>query len=388
MARFGDVFDCPLCGKLIEPPHVKRHLAAHAHDARAPHARRGRTVEGSVRYRVGAVAGAARGDRERSRQRDGHADRGTSVNGQRTKLQCRVRVGAPIVIVEGVDRLWHLAPAADLRETGTVRTLCGLTGETYLFGVLMVERHACGVCSKRVPHDHPALAKRRRRGGGRPKGSSRISEAQLRALYALHRDQRVPLNEIARRYWQKLGYPSHRACSASLFSMMKRRGMKLHDRIEMVKVASTRHGLAPKHGPRPGYGPYKRKVLGGREDRPQCVATKQQAPGKGRRCNARAQGGSSYCYGHDPARKADRDRHLEAMRARQPKPELVPWLEVRAELWPWLARHEYPASRLAEATGVAQATCSRLLKDCRSTVTRALAVRLLVVVERAIDEAA
>lgn len=29
MPRFGETFECPLCGKFIEPPHVKRHLAAH-----------------------------------------------------------------------------------------------------------------------------------------------------------------------------------------------------------------------------------------------------------------------------------------------------------------------------------------------------------------------
>lgn len=299
-----------------------------------------------------------------------------------------VRLGAPVVLVAGVDRLWHLPAAADLRETGEeVRTLCGLAGDVYLFGTLLLGRHGCGVCRARVPRDHPSLETRRRRGGGRPKGSLRVSESQLRALYALHRDQRVPLNEIARRYWQRLGYASHHACAASLFSLMKARGMKLHDRIEMVKVASTRHGLAPKHGPRPGYGIYRRKVLAGQEDRPQCAATKQQPPSKGRRCNARSQVGSEYCYNHNPANKDERDRKLEAMRAQLPRCDLVPWPDVHAQLWPWLARQEFPASRLAESTGVAHGTCSRLLKHQPATITRELADRLLVAV-RARTEAA
>jgi plasmid maintenance system antidote protein VapI len=67
---------------------------------------------------------------------------------------------------------------------------------------------------------------------------------------------------------------------------------------------------------------------------------------------------------------------------------MVPWPPVLEELRPWLSAHQHPASRLAEATGVPQGTCARLLKGTRDTITADLARRLLTVVDVEMAEAA
>lgn len=123
--------------------------------------------------------------------------------------------------------------------------------------------------------------------------------------------------------WERLGFASVDTCESHLFGAFRREGYELRDRIEATRMASRRHGLAPKHGPRPGYGTYKRRVLRAQADRPQCAGVRKQPPRKGERCRRRAMAGSEHCFSHDPTRAAERERVLAEMQARQPVKQMV-----------------------------------------------------------------
>lgn len=81
----------------------------------------------------------------------------------------RIEVGAPVVLVRGVDDLWHLPaerrlgrelPLADAEARGLAAdwpTLCGLPGDLYRFVPFLRNRRLCAVCRTRAPILHPAL---------------------------------------------------------------------------------------------------------------------------------------------------------------------------------------------------------------------------------------
>jgi hypothetical protein len=102
--------------------------------------------------------------------------------------------------------------------------------------------------------------------------------------------------------------------------------------------------MAPKHGPRPGYATYKRRVLRGIPDQPRCKAVRTQPPRKGDPCQRPAMKGSEFCANHAPERQEHRAAHLERVRSRKspvpmvPMAPLVEWLHRRhAELGTWAA---------------------------------------------------
>lgn len=148
-------------------------------------------------------------------------------------------------------------------------------------------------------------------------------------------------------------------------------------RIDAVKLASTKHRLASKHGSRAGYGTYRRRVLHGQEDRPLCKGVKQQPPGRGRPCEHRAMHGSDYCFQHDPD-SADRVRAtVTAARARLDRPTMLPWADIEPHVRALVDGHARPASELHRLTGVPHATCSRILLGRHHQVSEQLAARLL-----------
>lgn len=56
-----------------------------------------------------------------------------------------VEIGAAVVLVRGVDKLWHI-PAGDDGET-----LCGLNGDRFIYASVVRRRRLCSVCHIRRP---------------------------------------------------------------------------------------------------------------------------------------------------------------------------------------------------------------------------------------------
>jgi hypothetical protein len=212
----------------------------------------------------------------------------------------RLELGAEVVLVDGVDVLYHLPARQKIRDF-TMPTLCGLAGTTFRYAGIVRERRACAICRSKAPREirarEPMDVPRRRR-GGRPKWKySRISKPQLEVLHRVYVDEQLSVRQVAERVWERLGYKSTQSCAESLDRLFRENGYQLRDRIEATRLASTKHGLAPKHGPRPGYGPYRRRVLAGKEDRP-CKGVKRQSPRKGQPCGRHALEGSDFCVSH------------------------------------------------------------------------------------------
>ena len=196
----------------------------------------------------------------------------------------------------------------------------------------------------------------KKRGGWRRPdiAGSRYTEPQLRALHLMH-TKGASINNLAKQSYEKVGYRTHASAAVAISREWKRMGLPVRDRIEQVRKTCTTHGLAPKHGPRPGYGPYKRKVLRGQEDQPACAGVRTQHPRKGEPCDRPAMYGSEYCFVHDPALHDEVVEIAAKMRERQPEVEMVPlapfatWLRARhAELGGW----EAVADRMGRSTSL------------------------------------
>lgn len=293
----------------------------------------------------------------------------------------RVELGAPVVLVPGVDVLWHVP--ADSKG----RALCGLVGEGFVFSGVARRRRLCSVCRARsesdvfVPELGPLPARGHGGGGGKPREKhARVTNAQLRALHHLYVTEQIPVREIGRRYWERLGYKNAHAGAQSLDHLFRDRGLPLRSRSEALTMRNTKHGRKARSIDGAANSAYRKwlKETNGRY-RPVCQGVKTQAPGKGKPCVRPSMEGSDYCYSHAPERAEERARVTAGMRARQPRRPMVELEPVLEQLHPWLSSQEAPASRLAEATGVPQATCSRLLKHRPERITVDLARRLLVV---------
>jgi hypothetical protein len=191
----------------------------------------------------------------------------------------------------------------------------------------------------------PTEQRRKRGGWKRPDlAGSRYTEDQLRALHLVHIRGEQSINSLAKQTFERVGYKSHHTAAVAISRQWKRLGLKARDRIEATVKASTKHGLAPKHGPRPGYNTYKRRVLRGQEDQPPCGGVRTQPPRKGEPCDARAMHGSEFCFAHDPERREEVEQILVDARLKQYRDEMVPmapfvaWLRRRrAELGSWSA---------------------------------------------------
>lgn len=224
----------------------------------------------------------------------------------------------------------------------------------------------------------PAKKSDRRR---RPKG--RISHEQLRLLHRIHIEKGRSINSLAEELWEQFGYASKRSCASAIGRGFKQLGLKARDRIEATVAASTKHGMAPKHGPRPGYGFYKRRVLHGIPDQPGCAGTLTQGAVRGERCSRPAMHGSEFCSSHDPTLAAQREAHLREVRIRWARSEKVPaeplvrWIRDRyEELGSWadvgylISRHASLAH--AYGRGVKTDKQTPLVELQRRTVERLL----------------
>lgn len=197
----------------------------------------------------------------------------------------------------------------------------------------LVDSGRCSWC------DGPLASKRG--GWKRPDlRGSRFSTAQLCALHRVHVDQGVSINRLAKRVYARAGYSGHHSAAQAISQGWKRLRLPARSRIESSRLASTKHGMAPKHGPRPGYGTYRRQTLAGREDRPRCAGHRTQPPGKGQCCSRPARVGSDYCYSHDPLRALEVQVQVARMRRHQPERDMLPMAPFAAWLW-----------RLAESHG-------------------------------------
>jgi hypothetical protein len=185
----------------------------------------------------------------------------------------------------------------------------------------------------------------RRGGWKRPDKWCRYSRDQLRVLYKIHLEHDQSINALAKATYEKLGYSSHGSAASAISNGWKRMGLKARDRIEMCRIASTIHGRAPKHGPRPGYKTFLCNQRG-YEWRPPCKGIKRQPPRKGSPCLRSAMEGSDYCVAHDPLRMLENQARLVRARSLLPQDDMLPM----APFSEWL-------DRLAAEHGSLKAAC-------------------------------
>lgn len=230
----------------------------------------------------------------------------------RSLLDARDAELAALVAEQAADERWghrinfgHVSLDAPLRHD-TSSTFAEIIGDVdhSLDGLLGEGRHAL------PPELEPLVG--RDRGGRRPGSGRKMTEAQIRALHRVHYEQRVPMNELARRYWQRFGYASINTCCVAILRGFDALGLPRHERMEMILVACRKHGRAPKHGSRAGYKRWLADQRAGRDDRaPLCEAM----TAKGKPCARRVQNGT-LCWLHDPLRADERNRICAEMRGR------------------------------------------------------------------------
>lgn len=241
----------------------------------------------------------------------------------------RARPDAPIITVQlgGLgEELYHLPTAT--RRAGTRvmvfeealapdrwPTLCGLEGAVFKYGGAMLRRRLCTVCEKRAPKG--TLMRVVKPGGkrrGKPRGKyGKMTELQVRAVHIAHWEQRVPINELGRRFWDRFGYASANACASSLSRSFKDLGLQTHDRIEMTVQASTIHGMKRRKGNSAAYKRFRAGQKGEQYDAP-CTGTTS----RGKPCRVRAMIGKDVCQFHDPDQRERWQNMTAAMRARSP----------------------------------------------------------------------
>lgn len=181
----------------------------------------------------------------------------------------------------------------------------------------------CSSCSEQVSTDADGAclwcggSTGEKRRPGRPRTGSRYTDAQIRVLYKAHIERGLSLNALGKLTHERVGYSNGQSAAMAISRELKLRGLEVRDRIEQVKRTCTVHGMAPKHGPRPGYNRMK-KLAQGWEERPRCAGHRTQYPRKGDPCERPAMEGSRFCYQHDPAKKEARDAHLAKMRESSP----------------------------------------------------------------------
>jgi hypothetical protein len=240
----------------------------------------------------------------------------------------RVELGAPVVLVDGVDTLWHLPGDQPAEHWQPRPTLCGLAGGMYAYRSVVRGRRGCGVCVRRArgrDHVNPALGPLPEKRGGRPRGTvRRLTDLQVRALHRAYVEQRLSCYELARRIdWRQLGYASEKSAANSIWRAFHELGLETRTQSESTTLRNRRHGRATRarraaggdHGPN-GYRAWLKREHG--RYQPRCAGTKTTYPGKGRPCTRPAQVGSDFCFAHDPARKHERELVISNARARSP----------------------------------------------------------------------
>jgi hypothetical protein len=187
-----------------------------------------------------------------------------------------------------------------------------------------------------------------------------ISSEDLRLAYELHW-RGVPLNRIARAWQQsgRISYKSPEVASSSMWSLFKARGWLLRDRVEMVRVASTKHGRAGRAQARAynaDYAAYRReqrKRNGDLRD-VRCQSTNT----RGEPCMRFALAGSQHCHAHAPERAAERQRHRERAWAAS-KARMLRWSDYAPLVHAAIDEHGRPA--VCRASGICTTVLGKML---------------------------
>ena len=188
-----------------------------------------------------------------------------------------------------------------------------------------------------------------------------MTEQDLKLAHDIHRCG-VPLRRIARA-WQIAGrtsYASENAAVTSMYKAFELRGWPRHDRIEMVRRVSLRHGRAGRAQAReyrPDYAAYRRqqrKRSGYLRDVRCAARNKDGCP-----CQRWALAGKLHCVAHDPERQAERQRVLEAAWAAS-RARMLRWGDLRPQVEAAIAEHGRP--QLVRASGMETTVIGRMLR--------------------------
>lgn len=172
-----------------------------------------------------------------------------------------------------------------------------------------------------------------------------------RVLY----DRGLSMRQVAERILDRTGYANVNAAVASLYEAFRLRGWQRRERITAVQARCTKHGRAAR-GDRSSaeHLAYRREMRAklAAERRPECATDG---------CARRAMAGRDNCYQHDADARLRRAETIALGRAvRQSR--MHRWGDVKAPIVEWAAQQRYPAMRLAEASGVPEATVRRTLR--------------------------
>lgn len=304
----------------------------------------------------------------------------------------RVEVGSRVILVAGVDALWHIPDGGS--ETVA---LCGLEGLDYSFASTIRQRRSCGVCRRRHRFEDvfvvdlgPLPERAIARGGGRKKGSGRIKPQHLPVLYHLYVAEQLSCRKIGERVWQQLGFASARSAGEAVFRAFKEAGYKLRTQSEATSLRNYKHGRRTRAlgETGPAVAEYRRwlKETEGRY-RPRCQGVKLQPPRKGTPCTKAAMNGSDFCFGHDPARAEQRNAITAAMRERMPDRDVVPADGLRASLVAYRAGGGRWRD-LSRLSGVPEHYISHVAAGQLANVSRERRERLLAVLAPPMEAAA
>lgn len=299
----------------------------------------------------------------------------------------RVEIGSRVILVAGVDELWHL-PDGD----SATAALCGLQGMDYSYASTIRRRRACGVCRQRHRFEDVFVAElgplpdRRLRRGGRPKGSvSKIRPHHLPVLHKLYVEQQLSCRKIGELVWEQLGYKTARSCGEALYKAFHEHGYELRSQSEATSLRNFRHGRG---GSDRDEGAYRRwfKETHGRYQ-PVCKGVKKNPPRKGSPCTRHAMEGSDFCFSHDPERAAQRNAMAAGMRERLELADVVPADDLRAALLAYRSRGGRWRD-LAAAAGVPDHYLSHVAAGGFRNVSSARARLVFDALEPALEAAA
>lgn len=144
----------------------------------------------------------------------------------------------------------------------------------------------------------------------RSKGPQKITEQQLADAYKLYLTG-FSVRRVAAEIVEHTSYTNADSCARGLHAAWLRRGWKLRDRVEAVRMTHVKHGL----GNGAAAKRWRRRQKG---MRPRCKGVKTTYPNLGRPCQAPAMEGSEFCPAHAPERVEVNRAHLAEMRRRSP----------------------------------------------------------------------
>lgn len=328
-------------------------------------------------------------------------------------------------------------------------TLCGLAGGIYSFAGGIRQRKLCTVCLKHAPDDivvpgrGPLPDRSEEQKAELFWARSRLTPAHARALHAVYVRDGVGIPRLAEQVYERLGYRTANGCASAIRNAFQMLGLEIRAQAEGQRAraaAMRRHGfggrgydrrltpetvdrlwalyeaghssheISRRFHERLGFESWERlrnaveyawRVQGRRLRSPReatllanaratrrCKGIRDPKDGTPPRpCMQKPAKGSDYCFGHDPARKGERDALIAKMQARIRRPDTIAWALVRPHLGPLLEPRPDPRGRprtyetasgaLARRTGVDPAICSRLLKGRQERITVRRANELL-----------